>query len=186
VATASTIRSTAGTRPGGQVALLCRHGSGTVVALLAALAAGRAYVPLGPTFPAHRLAHILADSEAAVLTDAEHADRADRLRDLAGRPDLRVVPVEPAGGPADLADLVAGLAGPAGPDDPAYLLYTSGSTGTGEGGRAEPPQRAVRRGQPHQTISWSTLPIGFALLAPLGTALFEPMLAPGSPGRWAR
>ncbi|RZU76658.1 amino acid adenylation domain-containing protein [Micromonospora kangleipakensis] len=31
----------------------------------------------------------------------------------------------------------------------------------------------------NQTISWSTLPIGFALLAPLGTALFEPMLAPG-------
>ena len=31
----------------------------------------------------------------------------------------------------------------------------------------------------NQTISWSTLPIGFALLAPLGTALFEPLLAPG-------
>ncbi|PTA47254.1 non-ribosomal peptide synthetase/MFS transporter [Micromonospora sp. RP3T] len=31
----------------------------------------------------------------------------------------------------------------------------------------------------NQTISWSTLPIGFALLAPAATALFEPMLAPG-------
>ncbi|MEU7763259.1 MULTISPECIES: non-ribosomal peptide synthetase/MFS transporter [Micromonospora] len=31
----------------------------------------------------------------------------------------------------------------------------------------------------NQTISWSTLPIGFALLAPGATALFEPMLAPG-------
>jgi amino acid adenylation domain-containing protein len=31
----------------------------------------------------------------------------------------------------------------------------------------------------NQTISWSTLPIGFALLAPLATVLFEPMLAPG-------
>ncbi|MFG2058176.1 amino acid adenylation domain-containing protein [Micromonospora sp. NPDC048930] len=31
----------------------------------------------------------------------------------------------------------------------------------------------------NQTIAWSTLPIGFALLAPGATALFEPMLAPG-------
>ncbi|WBB76878.1 amino acid adenylation domain-containing protein [Micromonospora sp. WMMD1128] len=31
----------------------------------------------------------------------------------------------------------------------------------------------------NQTISWSTLPIGFAVLAPAATALFEPMLAPG-------
>ncbi|WP_441338574.1 hypothetical protein [Micromonospora sp. NBS 11-29] len=31
----------------------------------------------------------------------------------------------------------------------------------------------------NQTISWSTLPIGFALLAPAATAVFEPMLAPG-------
>ncbi|MEV0810861.1 amino acid adenylation domain-containing protein [Micromonospora sp. NPDC050200] len=31
----------------------------------------------------------------------------------------------------------------------------------------------------NQTISWSTLPIGFALLAPAATSLFEPMLAPG-------
>ncbi|MGR6319148.1 amino acid adenylation domain-containing protein [Micromonospora soli] len=30
----------------------------------------------------------------------------------------------------------------------------------------------------NQTIAWSTLPIGFALLAPGATALFEPMLAP--------
>ncbi|WP_229402064.1 non-ribosomal peptide synthetase/MFS transporter [Micromonospora okii] len=31
----------------------------------------------------------------------------------------------------------------------------------------------------NQTISWSTLPIGFALVAPGATSLFEPMLAPG-------
>ncbi|RGC69155.1 Tyrocidine synthase 3 [Micromonospora sp. MW-13] len=31
----------------------------------------------------------------------------------------------------------------------------------------------------NQTISWSTLPIGFALIAPAATGLFEPMLAPG-------
>jgi amino acid adenylation domain-containing protein len=31
----------------------------------------------------------------------------------------------------------------------------------------------------NQTLAWSTLPIGFALLAPAATRLFEPMLAPG-------
>ena len=31
----------------------------------------------------------------------------------------------------------------------------------------------------NQTITWSTLPIGFALVAPGATALFEPMFAPG-------
>jgi hypothetical protein len=30
----------------------------------------------------------------------------------------------------------------------------------------------------NQTITWSTLPIGFALLAPGATALFEPLMAP--------
>ncbi|MFC4061556.1 amino acid adenylation domain-containing protein [Planomonospora corallina] len=31
----------------------------------------------------------------------------------------------------------------------------------------------------NQAISWSTLPLGFAVLAPLATALFDPMLRPG-------
>ncbi|MBB5869385.1 amino acid adenylation domain-containing protein [Allocatelliglobosispora scoriae] len=31
----------------------------------------------------------------------------------------------------------------------------------------------------NQMISWSTLPLGFAVIAPLGTAVFEPMLMPG-------
>jgi amino acid adenylation domain-containing protein len=135
-ATAAAIRAAGvpggGTR--GQVALLCRHGATTVTGLLAALVAGRAYVPLDPTFPAHRLAHTLADSAADVLvTDATHVSQAERLRTLADRPDLRIVRIEPAGEAADLDAVLAGLASPAAPDDPAYLLYTSGSTGTPKG-----------------------------------------------------
>jgi amino acid adenylation domain-containing protein len=119
---------------GGQVALLCRHGASTITALLATLVAGRAYVPLDPTYPEHRLVQILTDSAAELLlTDAEHAAAAERLRHLTGRPDLRIVELGAPGPAPELSAIVAALASDATPDDPAYLLYTSGSTGTPKG-----------------------------------------------------
>nr|BFE78730.1 hypothetical protein GCM10020093_013310 [Planobispora longispora] len=36
----------------------------------------------------------------------------------------------------------------------------------------------------NQMISWSTLPLGMAVVAPLGERLLEPLLAPGA--RWPR
>ncbi|MFC7244220.1 amino acid adenylation domain-containing protein [Catellatospora aurea] len=129
-ATAAAVRAAIGDTPGGRAALLCRHGATTVVGLLAALAGGRAYVPLEPSFPTGRLAHILADSDADVLlVDATHADLARRIAAEAGRPDLTMVHIGAHTPSGNLDELVAALAGPAMPDDPAYLLYTSGSTG---------------------------------------------------------
>ncbi|MEU8005886.1 non-ribosomal peptide synthetase [Catellatospora sp. NPDC049111] len=129
-ATAAAVRAATGGTVGGRAALLCRHGATTVVGLLAALAGGRAYVPLEPSFPAGRLVHILADSDADVLlVDDAYADLARRIAAEAGRPDLTMVHIGAHTPPVDLDELVAALAGPAAPDDPAYLLYTSGSTG---------------------------------------------------------
>ncbi|MEV4414364.1 non-ribosomal peptide synthetase [Catellatospora sp. NPDC049609] len=131
-ATAAAIRRATGdtgARPG-RAALLCRHGATTITGLLAALVSGRAYVPLEPSFPERRLAHILADSGADVLlVDAAHAPLARRLAEAASRPDITLVPVAAAADDTDLDEVLAGLTSPAGADDPAYLLYTSGSTG---------------------------------------------------------
>jgi amino acid adenylation domain-containing protein len=128
----SAVAATAAGIPGGSgpIAVLCRHGLATITALLAALVAGDAYVPLDPVLPARRLALILADADArAVLVDAGHAELAGRLVALAGRPDLPVVHVRPSTGDVD----PAALRGVARPDQPAYVLYTSGSTGTPKG-----------------------------------------------------
>jgi len=114
----------------GRVGVFCRHGASTVTAILATLAAGHAYVPLDPSFPAERLAEILADCGArAVVTDREHAERAARL--AGGVPVVVVEDHRPTGEAPEA--LAAALAGPARHDDPAYLLYTSGSTGRPKG-----------------------------------------------------
>jgi amino acid adenylation domain-containing protein len=111
---------------GGAAALLCGHGAATVTALLAALSAGKSYVPLDPTYPRARLAEILLDSGADVLlVDDEHEELAAALLAEADIPAVHIRPP----GDADLAV----LSGPAEPDDPAYLLYTSGSTGKPKG-----------------------------------------------------
>ncbi|GAA1602463.1 non-ribosomal peptide synthetase [Saccharothrix algeriensis] len=119
---------------GGRAALLCRHGATTITGLLAVLVSGRAYVPLEPSFPAERLAHILADSDPDVLlVDAAHAAWARELATAAGRPGLAMVHIGPPAPDPDLHEVVVGLASAAAPEDPAYLLYTSGSTGEPKG-----------------------------------------------------
>ena len=116
----------------GPVALLCRHGVTMISTMLGALAAGRAYVPLDPTFPAPRLAFQLTDSGATVLlTDTDNAELA---RSVAGAGGPAPIDVDPVLAGASTVDL-AGLAAAADPDATAYLLYTSGSTGTPKGVR---------------------------------------------------
>ncbi|MFE9203232.1 AMP-binding protein [Micromonospora sp. NPDC007230] len=108
----------AGVRPGDRVALLTAHGAPTVAALLGALAAGCAYVPLDPGFPVERLRHMLAAAGVdAIACAAEHRELASGLAD--GR---TVVPLDDVP-PAPLRPV------PVDPDALAYVLFTSGSTG---------------------------------------------------------
>ncbi|MFJ1915388.1 amino acid adenylation domain-containing protein [Streptomyces sp. NPDC088147] len=106
------------------VALALPRSPELVVALLAVLKTGAAYLPLDPGHPAERLG-LLLDEARPVAVVTPPGDGGDTLP-----PGLPRIPVDangPADGPAPWR--TAGLL----PDHPAYLLYTSGSTGRPKG-----------------------------------------------------
>jgi len=108
-----------------------------VVAQLAVLKAGAAYVPLDPAYPAQRLAYMAQDaslalliSEAALAGSVSWQGPRLLLDDDAAR--IAAQPGSPL--PPDAAR-------DARPEDPAYVIYTSGSTGLPKG--VVVPHRAV-------------------------------------------
>lgn len=116
-----------GVGPGSLIGLCLERSPELVVALLAILKAGAAYVPLDPGFPKERLTFMLTDSGAALLITTGGA--ADDLDVPAG---VRIVDV--AAEQAHLNSLdAANLATRTGPDDLAYVIYTSGSLGQPKG-----------------------------------------------------
>ncbi|KVN88988.1 non-ribosomal peptide synthetase [Burkholderia ubonensis] len=114
------------------VALILERDADTIVAMLAVLMAGYAYVPLAPDLPRHRLGEILTDSRACcVVTKRAHADRLDGLpvaRCVLIDEDVRAVASPPPRSPASTAPTAATAA-----DALAYVIYTSGSTGRPKG-----------------------------------------------------
>ncbi len=122
-----------GVGPGQRVALLLPRTAEAIVAMLAVLKTGAAYVPIDPVVPAARSEFVLGDAAPiAAITTAELRPRLDGH-------DLRVIDVNDSAvdGQPDAA-----LPGPA-PDDIAYLIYTSGTTGTPKG--VAIPHRNVTR-----------------------------------------
>ncbi len=113
-----------GAEPGTTVALLFSRSIEAVVAIVATLKAGAAYLPIDPALPAARVAFMLADADPIVaVTSAE----------LAGRFDGHDVPVIGIG---DVEDDPVDRSPPstaATADDIAYLIYTSGTTGVPKG-----------------------------------------------------
>ncbi len=117
-----------GVVPEDRVALCLPRSLDLIVALLAVLKAGGAYLPLETDAPPARLDGMLADARPSVLLT-----RRDTAATLAPRDDLHTVllDAEPAAwtwAPAH-APIVTALH----PQHPAYVLYTSGSTGTPKG-----------------------------------------------------
>ncbi|MFE7777026.1 amino acid adenylation domain-containing protein [Streptomyces sp. NPDC057445] len=117
-----------GTGPGTTVAVLTGRDTDMVVAVLAVLKAGAAYVPMDPGHPADRIASVLADSGAHLVLTGGTAAR------LAPAP-AGSVPVLDLDAERAWIDSAPGTDLPplAGPGDLAYLLYTSGSTGRPKG-----------------------------------------------------
>ena len=124
-ALAATLRA-AGVGPEVRVAVCLDRRVELVLALVGILEAGGAYVPLDPSYPAERLAWMLADAQPALLiTDAAGARRVP----TAG---LRVLDVDDVmtGAPAVAGPRTPGVVHP---DQAAYVIYTSGSTGRPKG-----------------------------------------------------
>ena len=110
-----------GVRPGDRVATSLERSVSLVIAQLAILKAGAAYVPLDPHLPVARQAWIIGDSGASLIL----CDR-DLDREIAGEiACLRIdrLRQNPTHDPAV----------PRAGDAPAYVMYTSGSTGTPKG-----------------------------------------------------
>jgi amino acid adenylation domain-containing protein len=164
---------TLGAKPGVTVGIGLERSLEMVIALIAVLKTGAAYVPLDPEFPRDRLRFMARDaSVAAVLTSADLSDRFDahvcRLLCL-DREEKRI---------AMEADHNLGQI--ATPHNLAYILYTSGSTGQPKG--VEIPHRALANflwsirqepGCSSQDVMLSVTTISFDIF---GLELYVPLL----------
>jgi amino acid adenylation domain-containing protein len=114
------------------VGICLERSIGLVVALLAVVKAGAAYLPLDPLLPPERFSYVLADSGVGVVVTGQNLR--GKFQDFAGTTIL----MEDAALNANPRD---NLAVRVGPEDLAYLIYTSGSTGKPKG--VQIPRRAL-------------------------------------------
>ncbi|MGH3380990.1 MAG: amino acid adenylation domain-containing protein, partial [Actinoallomurus sp.] len=112
-----------GVGPDVLVAVFLDRGPELIVALLAILKAGGAFVPLDPEYPSERLAYMLEDTAAPLVVT--HSGLAGLLPDQTAR----LLVDEEWPGSCPVTEPVAS----AEPHDLAYVIYTSGSTGKPKG-----------------------------------------------------
>jgi amino acid adenylation domain-containing protein len=99
-------------QPDDRIALRLRRSERMIIALLAVLKSGGAYVPVDPDYPEERVDYILSDSSSKVLIDEEMLGQFDLLK-------MNYKDINPA------QEITSSHL--------AYLIYTSGSTGQPKG-----------------------------------------------------
>ncbi len=173
-----------GAGPDGLVALAIPRSPDMVVAALAVLKSGAAYLPIDPTYPADRIAYMLADARPMLaLTTGDVSAAVPELASVARLElDDESIRAELAALPdGDLADTE--LNGVAGPAHTAYVIYTSGSTGRPKGVVVErgplanfltEAQRFMAFGPEDRLVSVTTFGFDIANLE-----LFVPLLSGG-------
>ncbi|MEO1338963.1 MAG: AMP-binding protein, partial [Myxococcota bacterium] len=119
---ADTLRAR-GVRPGITVGVCVERSVDLVVAVLAVLEAGGAYVPMDPRYPLERLSFMRSDAGVAVIVG-------DAALPSGLASDVEIVRVDRS---AAVAEPYRFASLPAKPLDVAYIIYTSGSTGQPKG-----------------------------------------------------
>ena len=119
-----------GVRPGEHVAVCMERCVNLVPVLLGVMAAGCAYVPVDPNYPAKRRAFVFADSDVRLIMSDQALFGAEQdVEDARRWEKLRVEPADLLRTEADKAASVRDVD----PSGTAYLIYTSGSTGQPKG-----------------------------------------------------
>jgi amino acid adenylation domain-containing protein len=164
-----------GAKPGERIGISTDRSIDMVVAALAVMKSGAAYVPLDPTYPKDRLAFIAADAGLLLLLTQESL-----AAEVAG---ISAISVQiDAEWPAIAGESDARLDA-VDPGSIAYVLYTSGSTGKPKGVRI--PHRALAnflttmRAEPGFTASDRLLAVTSLSFDIAGLELFLPLIAGG-------
>ncbi|MGI1850041.1 amino acid adenylation domain-containing protein, partial [Rhodococcus sp. SJ] len=116
----------AGVGPDAVVAVVLPRTTDLVVAVLAVLEAGGAYLPIDPAYPAERIAYTLADAAPVCVLSWSGRPESVRVQ-------LPVLEVDRFDGGSGAPIAVDERAGAVRPANLAYVIYTSGSTGRPKG-----------------------------------------------------
>ncbi|WP_424893595.1 amino acid adenylation domain-containing protein [Streptomyces sp. XH2] len=146
-----------GAAPERLIGLAVPRSAEMMVALLAVLKSGAAYLPVDPGYPADRIAFMLSDARPVMwLTTRAVADGLPRT-------DTPLIVLDQPGTSEDIGrratgDLGAAEGHRAAADHPAYVIYTSGSTG-------RPKGTAVSHRSAGNLVRWAVTEFGSGRLS---------------------